>query len=198
MERLGAGRSPGDSGSFGVRVQVQSISGRPYVVLNAQDRPEYPDVFLTEPRRQELVSSMSGSASSARSPRPDHHRAVRPPALQQRSPEILSRHGSSSPVMLKRARGPGPEDQTRSRSLESRYSQRNDLHVVYHGKNITRNYVFRYLYEKQSSKFIMVVWSRSDGTGIGAEVSQVTSAGQQERSEVSGQVANAQESFECV
>ncbi len=51
--------------------------------------------------------------------------------------------------------------------------------------------VFRYLYEKQSSKFIMVVWSRSDGTGIGAEVSQVTSAGQQERSEVSGQVANA-------
>lgn len=110
MECFGAGRSqsPGAPGSFGVSVQVQSVSGRPYVVLNAQGRPEYPDVFLTEPRRQELVSSMSGSASSTRSPRPGHHRAFTPPAVQQRSPEILSRHCPSSPVTLKRARGPGP------------------------------------------------------------------------------------------
>ncbi len=110
MECFGAGRSlsPAAPESFGVRVQVQSVSGRPYVVLNAPGRPEYPDVFLTEPRRQELVSSMSGSASSARSPQPGHHRAFTPPAAQQRSPEILSRHDPSSPVTLKRARGPGP------------------------------------------------------------------------------------------
>lgn len=52
---------------------------------------------------------------------------------------------------------------------------------------------------------IMVLSSRPEVTGIGAEGSQVTSVGQQERSEVSeengsGQVetANTQDSFECV
>lgn len=124
-----------DSGSFGVKVQVQGIAGRPYVVLNAQGTrvprsPDYPDVFLMEQQRQEFVSSMSGGASSAQTPPPDHYRSLRtfrnPLAAQmlnyQKNPEILRpydpRSGTvsgrgwfsspSSPVMVKRARIPLP------------------------------------------------------------------------------------------
>ncbi|KAK2867647.1 hypothetical protein QQF64_023396 [Cirrhinus molitorella] len=122
--------SQDDSGLFGVKVQVQGISGRPYVVLNAQGRrvprsPEYPDIFLTEHQRQEFVSNMSGSASSSQTPRPDQYRSVRAfknPSVQllnyQRNPEILRPYdlrnsrgwcsSPSSPVMVKRARIPVP------------------------------------------------------------------------------------------
>ncbi|XP_076863345.1 cingulin-like protein 1 [Brachyhypopomus gauderio] len=48
-----------DEGSFGVKVQVQGIQGRPYVVLNGQgkslQRPDYPDVFLMDQVQQEYV-----------------------------------------------------------------------------------------------------------------------------------------------
>ncbi|XP_050956152.1 cingulin-like protein 1 [Labeo rohita] len=136
--------SQDDSGSFGVQVQVQGISGRPYVVLNAQGRrvprsPEYPDVFLAEHRRQEFVSNMSGGASSTQTPRPDHHRSLRVfknPSVQllnyQRNPEILKPYdprnsrgwcsSPSSPVMVKRARIPVPgagRDRVQEPAVES-------------------------------------------------------------------------------
>ncbi|XP_016414469.1 cingulin-like [Sinocyclocheilus rhinocerous] len=125
-----ASQGDDDSGSFGVKVQVQGIAGRPYVVLNAQGRcapcsPEYPDVFLTDHQRQEFVSNMSGSASSTQTPRPDHYRSLRAfknPSAQllnyQRKPEILRAcdprnhrgwcSSPSSPAMVKRARIPVP------------------------------------------------------------------------------------------
>ncbi|XP_042571790.1 cingulin-like protein 1 isoform X2 [Cyprinus carpio] len=122
-----ASQADDDSGSFGVKVQVQGIAGRPYVVLNTQGRcsPEYPDVFLTDHQRPEFVSNMSGSASSTQTPRPDHYRSLRafknPPAQllnYQRNPEILRAYdprnhrgwcsSPSSPVMVKRARIPVP------------------------------------------------------------------------------------------
>ncbi|XP_016340498.1 cingulin-like protein 1 [Sinocyclocheilus anshuiensis] len=125
-----ASQGDDDSGLFGVKVQVQGIAGRPYVVLNAQGRcapcsPEYPDVFLTDHQRQEFVSNMSGSASSTQTPRLDHYRSLRAfknPSAQllnyQRKPEILRAcdprnhrgwcSSPSSPVMVKRARIPVP------------------------------------------------------------------------------------------
>ncbi|XP_016089774.1 cingulin-like protein 1 isoform X2 [Sinocyclocheilus grahami] len=125
-----ASQGDDDSGSFGVKVQVQGIAGQPYVVLNAQGRcapcsPEYPDVFLTDHQRQEFVSNMSGSASSTQTPRLDHYRSLRAfknPSAQllnyQRKPEILRAcdprnhrgwcSSPSSPVMVKRARIPVP------------------------------------------------------------------------------------------
>ncbi|XP_043083247.1 cingulin-like protein 1 [Puntigrus tetrazona] len=175
MECFGAGRSqsPGSSGSFGVRVQVQGISGRPYVVLNAQGRPEYPDIFLTEPQQQEFVSSMSGSASSASSPGPDHHgslRALRSPALQHSSP--------SSPVTLKRARIPGPGVQ--ELSVESLTCW--PSHIICRpsglGSETQGPGSPRSRGRPQEER------GRSDGSGIGADMSKVTSAGQQQRSEV--------------
>ncbi|XP_058622618.1 cingulin-like protein 1 isoform X3 [Onychostoma macrolepis] len=186
MECFGAGRSqsPGDSGSFGVRVQVQSISGRPYVVLNAQGRPEYPDVFLTEPRRQEFVSSMSGSASSAQSPRADHHgslRAFRPPAVQQRSPEILSRHSPSSPGTLKRARIPGPGVQ--EPSVERLPCRPSGPVSETHDAGSPRSRV------RPEGE------SRSGGTGIGAEAggfTQTEGSQQRERSEVTEENGSGQ------
>lgn len=134
-----------DSGSFGVKVQVQGIAGRPYVVLNAQGTrmprsPDYPDVFLTEQQQLEFVSSMSGGASSAQTP-PDRYRSLRtfrnPAAAQllnyQKNPEILRpydpRSGTvsgrgwfsspSSPVMVKRARIPLPGAGFAGPSVES-------------------------------------------------------------------------------
>uniref|UniRef100_A0A9J8A735 Myosin tail domain-containing protein n=1 Tax=Cyprinus carpio carpio TaxID=630221 RepID=A0A9J8A735_CYPCA len=122
-----ASQADDDSGSFGVKVQVQGIAGRPYVVLNTQGRcsPEYPDVFLTDHHRPEFVSNMSGSASSTQTPRADHYRSLRafknPPAQllnYQRNPEILRAYdprnhrgwcsSPSSPMMVKRARIPVP------------------------------------------------------------------------------------------
>uniref|UniRef100_A0A8C1YIG5 Myosin tail domain-containing protein n=1 Tax=Cyprinus carpio TaxID=7962 RepID=A0A8C1YIG5_CYPCA len=122
-----ASQADDDSGSFGVKVQVQGFAGRPYVVLNTQGRcsPEYPDVFLTDHHRPEFVSNMSGSASSTQTPRADHYRSLRafknPPAQllnYQRNPEILRAYdprnhrgwcsSPSSPVMVKRARIPVP------------------------------------------------------------------------------------------
>ncbi|XP_065133368.1 cingulin-like protein 1 isoform X2 [Paramisgurnus dabryanus] len=86
-----------DSGSFGVKVQVQGINGRPYVVLNGQGKtsPEYPDVFLMDHQQQALLSYMSGSASSTQTPRTDFRslRTRRNASTQllncQKSPEIL-------------------------------------------------------------------------------------------------------------
>ncbi|XP_051546120.1 cingulin-like protein 1 [Myxocyprinus asiaticus] len=128
--------SQGDD-SFGVKVQVQGISGRPYVVLNAQGRnapsPHYPDVFLMDHHQHEFVSNMSRSASSTPTPRPDY-RSLRPLKNYQKNPEMLRPHDprntsvniqrnmgtgrgwfssppspvSISPVMVKRARIPVP------------------------------------------------------------------------------------------
>ncbi|XP_055049186.2 cingulin-like protein 1 [Misgurnus anguillicaudatus] len=86
-----------DSGSFGVKVRVQGINGRPYVVLNDQGKtsPEYPDVFLMDHQQQGLLSYMSGSASSTQTPRTDFRslRTRRNASMQllnsQKSPEIL-------------------------------------------------------------------------------------------------------------
>lgn len=56
------------SGSFGVKVQVQGIQGRPYVVLNGQNMssqpPVYPDVFFMDQQGQEYVSTMNGQGLS--------------------------------------------------------------------------------------------------------------------------------------
>ncbi|XP_051975487.1 cingulin-like protein 1 isoform X1 [Xyrauchen texanus] len=128
--------SQGDD-SFGVKVQVQGISGRPYVVLNAQGRnapsPHYPDVFFVDQHQNEFVPNMSRSASSTPTPRPDY-RFLRPLNNYQKNPEMLRPHDprntsvnvqrntgtgrgwcssppspvSISPVMVKRARIPVP------------------------------------------------------------------------------------------
>ncbi len=118
---FGAGRSlsPAAPESFGVRVQVQSVSGRPYVVLNAPGRPEYPDVFLTEASAAGACVQHERQCLQRSKPSPPgHHRAFTPPAAQQRSPEILSRHDPSSPVTLKRARDP----ESRRRRMQRRPS----------------------------------------------------------------------------
>ncbi|KAK1789726.1 hypothetical protein P4O66_015631, partial [Electrophorus voltai] len=78
-----------EAGSFGVKVQVQGIQGRPYVVLNGQgmssQSPAYPDVFLMDQMQKEYVSTMNGQASSIQSPLMDH-RSIR--QLQIPSPEV--------------------------------------------------------------------------------------------------------------
>lgn len=107
-----------DSGSFGVKVQVQGISGRPSVVLNAPrtNIAEYPDVFLMENQQQGLLSYMSGSASSIQTP-PVHFRSLRNHQKSSgiiRNVQTLPYHihppspVNASPVMVKRARIPLP------------------------------------------------------------------------------------------
>ncbi|XP_066523192.1 cingulin-like protein 1 isoform X2 [Hoplias malabaricus] len=75
--------------SFGVRVQVQGIHGRPYVVLNGQGTssqpPAYPDVFYVDQPYQEYVSTMNGRGSSVPSPVIDH-RSIR--QIHTTSPEV--------------------------------------------------------------------------------------------------------------
>ncbi|XP_058264700.1 cingulin-like protein 1 isoform X2 [Hemibagrus wyckioides] len=66
-DQIQAARGDG-SGSFGVKVQVQGIQGRPYVVLNGQNMssqpPVYPDVFFMDQQGQEYVSTMNGQGLS--------------------------------------------------------------------------------------------------------------------------------------
>ncbi|XP_073688482.1 cingulin-like protein 1 [Garra rufa] len=211
--------SQDDPGSFGVKVQVQGVSGRPYVVLNAQGRrsPEYPDVFLAEHQRQEFVSNMS-SASSAQTPRADHHRAFKNPTLQllnyQRNPEILRPYdprdprswssSPSSPVTVKRARIPVPaagREGVREPSVESvpcrpsqiicrtfvPVSETQDARADRTGSIRTGRAGRRARIGPEEKRRSRSLESRSDLSEIGTEDSgftQVTSAGQRERSEV--------------
>lgn len=124
-----------DSGSFGVKVQVQGINGRPYVVLNAQDVPEYPDVFVMEDQQQGLLSYMSGSASSIqtslrnnqnpeRSLRPFdlrniHHRGQSGGVWFSSPPSPVN----ASPVMVKRARIPLPGAEAEVENVPCRTSR---------------------------------------------------------------------------
>ncbi|XP_036432227.1 cingulin-like protein 1 [Colossoma macropomum] len=87
--------------SFGVRVQVQGIEGRPYVVLNGQGRPSqppaYPDVFYMDQPYQEYVSTMNGRGSSVPSPLMDQ-RSVR--HMHTASPEVpVSTKNPGSPLL---------------------------------------------------------------------------------------------------
>lgn len=91
----------GGPGSFGVRVQVQGIQGRPYVVLNGQGRPSqppaYPDVFYMDQPHQQYVSTMNGRGSSISSPLMDH-RPIR--QIQTASPEVsVSAKNPGSPLL---------------------------------------------------------------------------------------------------
>ncbi|XP_057185820.1 cingulin-like protein 1 isoform X2 [Triplophysa rosa] len=111
-----------DSGSFGVRVQLQGINGCPCVVLGAQGENvlEYPDVFLTEDQQQGLLSYMSGSASRIQTPPADSTSPRKSPEtlrhIQSLPYHTASRSGrvwlsspvNASPVMVKRARIPLP------------------------------------------------------------------------------------------
>ncbi|XP_072529858.1 cingulin-like protein 1 [Salminus brasiliensis] len=78
-------------GSFGLRVQVQGIQGRPYVILNGQgphkssQPPAYPDVFYEDQPHQEYVSTMNGRGSSISNPLTDY-RSTR--HLQTASSEV--------------------------------------------------------------------------------------------------------------
>lgn len=95
-----AARNDG-SGSFGVKVQVQGIQGRPYVVLNGQNKssqpPVYPDVFFMDQPGQEYVSTMSGQGLSIQRPLIDY-RSMR--QMQRPSSEVqLSASTPSSPLL---------------------------------------------------------------------------------------------------
>lgn len=99
-EQTQAARGDG-SGSFGVKVQVQGIQGRPYVVLNEQNKssqpPVYPDVFFMDQPGQEYVSTMNGQGLSIQRPLIDY-RSMRqmqiPPSEVQ-----LSASTPSSPLL---------------------------------------------------------------------------------------------------
>ncbi|XP_056315192.1 uncharacterized protein LOC130230268 [Danio aesculapii] len=110
--------SSSSSSSFGLRVCVQGVCGGPVLLLTPEGprapcAPDYPHVFLSEPRRPEPVSSMSGSASSARAPYSSLRTSRTPPLLNhQRDPGILLpldpcgpgwSSTPSSPLMVKRA-----------------------------------------------------------------------------------------------
>ncbi|XP_037398819.1 cingulin-like protein 1 isoform X1 [Pygocentrus nattereri] len=87
--------------SFGVRVQVQGIEGRPYVVLNGQGRPSqhpgYPDVFYMDQPYQEYVSTMNGRGSSVPGPVMDE-RLMR--HMHTASPEVpVSTKNPGSPLL---------------------------------------------------------------------------------------------------
>lgn len=101
-DRIQAARGSGDgSGSFGVKVQVQGIQGRPFVVLNGQNKsslpPVYPDVFFMDQPGQEYVSTMNGQGLSIQRPLIDY-RSMRqmplPPSEVQ-----LSASTPSSPLL---------------------------------------------------------------------------------------------------
>ncbi|KAL0154378.1 hypothetical protein M9458_050344, partial [Cirrhinus mrigala] len=229
--------SQDDSGSFGVQVQVQGISGQPYVVLNAQGRrvplsPEYPDVFLAEHRWQEFVSNMSGGASSTQTPRPDRYRSPRAfknPSVQLlnylRNPEILRPYdprnsrgwcsSPSSPVMVKRARIPVPgagQDRVQELSVESvpcqpshiicrmsvPASETHDAGTASAGSPRTGRAGHRGRIAPEEKRRSRSLEPRSDGIGteVGGfaqtDVSQVTSAGQRERSEVNEENGSGQ------
>ncbi|XP_046714652.1 cingulin-like protein 1 isoform X1 [Silurus meridionalis] len=100
-ERIQAARSDG-SGTFGVKVQVQGIQGRPYVVLNGQNKssqspPVYPDVFFMNHPSQEYVSTMNGQGLSIQRNLTDY-RSVR--QMQMPPPEIqMSTNTPSSPLL---------------------------------------------------------------------------------------------------
>ncbi|KAG9280854.1 cingulin-like protein 1 isoform X1 [Astyanax mexicanus] len=99
----------GPPGSFGLRVQVQDIQGRPYVILNGQGAhkspqpPAYPDVFYLDQPYQEYVSTLNGRGTSISGPLMDsrsvrhHHGASSVPVSNpgspllnyQRHPELL-------------------------------------------------------------------------------------------------------------
>lgn len=89
------------SGLFGVRVQVQGIQGRPYVVLNGHNKssqpPAYPDVFCMDQPGQEYVSTMNGQGLSIQRPLIDYRSMSRkqiPPSEVQ-----LSASTPSSPLL---------------------------------------------------------------------------------------------------
>ncbi|XP_059402151.1 cingulin-like protein 1 [Carassius carassius] len=188
-----------DPGSFGVRVHVQGIAGQPYVVLNAQGRcapcsPEYPHVFLTDPQRQEFVSSMSGRAASTQ------YRSLR--ALKmlnyQRSPEILraSRGWSSSPsspLMVKRARIPEPGagwERVQELAVDSVPFQ--PSHIICRRSAPAPEMPHSRMsrsgdQENRRSRSLESRSQRSEVTGV-----RDTSAGQQERSEVKEENSSGQ------
>lgn len=99
-DQIQAARGDG-SGSFGVKVQVQGIQGRPYVVLNGQNQssqpPVYPDVFFMDQPAQEYVSTINGQGLSIQRPLLDY-RSIRqmqiPPSKVQ-----LSTNTPSSPLL---------------------------------------------------------------------------------------------------
>ncbi|MCJ8736078.1 hypothetical protein PDJAM_G00254740 [Pangasius djambal] len=99
-DQIQAGRGDG-SGSFGVKVQVQGIQGRPYVVLNGQNKssqpPVYPDVFFTDQPGQEYVSTINGQGLSIQRPLMDY-RSMR--QMQTPLSEVqLSTNTPSSPLL---------------------------------------------------------------------------------------------------
>ncbi|KAI5608970.1 cingulin-like protein 1 isoform X1, partial [Silurus asotus] len=100
-EQLQAARSDG-SGTFGVKVQVQGIQGRPFVVLNGQNKssqspPVYPDVFFMNHPSQEYVSTMNGQGLSIQRNLTDY-RSVR--QMQMPPSEIqMSTNTPSSPLL---------------------------------------------------------------------------------------------------
>ncbi|TSK13415.1 Cingulin-like protein 1 [Bagarius yarrelli] len=88
-------------GSFGVKVQVQSIQGQPYVVLNGQNKspqpPVYPDVSYMEQQGQEYVSTMNGQGLSTQRPLMDYRSLKQ---TQMSPAEIhLSTNNPSSPLL---------------------------------------------------------------------------------------------------
>ncbi|XP_026095481.1 trichohyalin isoform X2 [Carassius auratus] len=189
-----------DPGSFGVRVHVQGIAGQPYVVLNAQARcapcsPEYPHVFLPDPQRQEFVSNMSGRAASTQT-QPDQDRSLRalkmpsvPLLNYQRSPEVLRAprgwSSPSSPLMVKRARIPEPgAGWERVQELEVESVPFQPSHIICRrsaaAPEMPHSRTSRSL-ESTSHRTSAGQRERSEVTGV-----RDTSAGQRERSEVTG------------
>lgn len=99
-DQIQAARGDG-SGSFGVKVQVQGIQGRPCVVLNKQNKssqpPVYPDLFFMDQPGQEYVSTMNGQGLSIQRHLTDY-RSMR--QMQVSPSELqLSTNTPSSPLL---------------------------------------------------------------------------------------------------
>lgn len=97
-DQIQAARGDG-SGSFGVKVQVQGIQGRPFVVLNGQNKssqPAYPDVFFMDQPGQEYVSTMNGQGLSIQRPLIDY-RSMR--QIQVPPSEVQLSNTPSSPLL---------------------------------------------------------------------------------------------------
>ncbi|XP_053341719.1 cingulin-like protein 1 [Clarias gariepinus] len=95
----------GSPSSFGVKVQVQGIQGRPYVVLNGQNKsshpPVHPDVFFMDQLGQEYVSTMNGQGLSIHRPLIDY-RSMR----QMQIPPSETQFSTPSSPLLNYQRNP--------------------------------------------------------------------------------------------